>query len=97
MLAIRDRLNIFMRERNVTRGQLANALSTSVKTMDGWRYAGHTPPSAVLTILDLIETDPAVRKRLGLTHRQERPRGVPFQRGNKWRLKRGYDPRRVKY
>ena len=86
MPTVRERLNAFLKRRNVTRSQLAAALSTSVKTMDSWRYAGTTPPAVMLSMLDLIEGDPHVRAKLGLSRRRERPRGKPFEVGNRWRV-----------
>ena len=91
MATVRERLNSFMKERKITRRQLANTLSTPVGTMDGWLYEGVTPPSAVLAMLSLIENDSRIRTRLGLVHRRERRRSNGFQRGNPWRLN---DPRR---
>ena len=86
MPTVRERLNAFLKRRNVTRSQLAAALSTSVKTMDSWRYAGTTPPAVMLSMLDLIEGDSHVRARLGLSRRRKLPRGKPFGPGNRWRI-----------
>ena len=92
MPTVRERLNAFMKRRNVTRSQLAAALSTSVKTMDGWLYEGHTPPAVMISMLDLIEGSPRVRARLGLSCRRKLPRGRPFQPGHPYRFN---DPRRL--
>ena len=86
-MKVRDRLTAFMKSRNITRRQLADAFSTPVKTMDSWRYNGTTPPAVTLCLLGLIEDDLHVRAKLGLSRRKEcRPRGKPFQPGNPWRL-----------
>jgi hypothetical protein len=91
MATVRDRLNSFRKRHNVTRSQLAEALSTPVRTMNGWIYEGHTPPGAMISLLDLIEDSPRARARLGLSRRKERPRGRPFERGHPFRFN---DPRR---
>jgi len=88
---VRERLQDFRKSRNFTRRQLADALSTPIKTLDSWLYEGHTPPGAMISLLDLIENDSHVRARLGLSRRRERPRGKPFERGHKFRFG---DPRR---
>jgi hypothetical protein len=94
MATVRERLDSFMKERKVTRQQLADALSTPVSTMDSWLYEGVTPPSAVLAMLGLIENDSRIRTRLGLVHRREHRRSNGFKPGNPWRFN---DPRRSKY
>jgi hypothetical protein len=91
MPTVRERLNAFRKRRNVTRTQLADALSTPLRTMDGWLYEGHTPPGVMITMLDLIEDNPQVGAKLGLSRRKERPRGRPFERGHCFRFN---DPRR---
>ena len=91
MPTVRERLNSFRKRRNVTRSQLAEALSTPLRTMDSWLYEGRTPPGAMLTLLGLIENESRVRSQLGLSRRKKRSRGRPFERGHCFRFN---DPRR---
>jgi hypothetical protein len=86
MRLVCDRLNSFLAERKVTRQQLADALSTKVRTVDSWRYAKRTPPSAVIALLDLIENDSRVRTRLGLVNKRDHHDKGGFQPGNPWRI-----------
>jgi hypothetical protein len=88
---VRERLQDFRKRRRFTRRQLADALSTPLKTLDSWLYEGHTPPGAMISLLHLIERDPHVRRQLGLIHPTKIPRGRPFERGHPYRFG---DPRR---
>lgn len=91
MRTVGQRLTDFMESRDITRKQLAAALSTPERTIDNWRWHNSTPPSVMLTVLDLLENDGHVRAKLGLSRRKKQP-GGNFQPGNPWRWN---DPRRA--
>ena len=84
MASVRDRIQAFMCKHKLTRVQMAEALGTSVWTMDAWKY-GTTPPAAVAKLMDLLEKYPSVRVLAGATH-QKVPRGKPFEKGHPWRF-----------
>ena len=86
-MLLRDRLDALRRQRGLTRRELAEGLDTSVNTLAGWLH-GKTPPAAIGPLLDLIETDSSVRRRLGLSHgrKQPPPHNNGFKPGNPWRI-----------
>ena len=90
-MMLRDRLRAFMRQRGLTRRELADGLDTSPHTLRGWLDRGRTPPSILASLLDVLEEKPQARSRLGLSRGSKLPRGRSFQPGNPWRLN---DPRR---
>lgn len=91
MPTIQERLNAFRRSHSLTHRQLADALSTPLRTLHAWTSDGKTPPAVMLTMLDLIENDSRIRAKLGLSRRKEQPRGRPFEKGHCYRFN---DPRR---
>jgi hypothetical protein len=90
-MLLRDRMRAFMKQRGLTRRELADGLDVSRLTLHGWLDRGRTPPSVLASMLDVIENSPQARSRLGLSRGSKLPRGRAFERGNPWRLN---DPRR---
>ena len=86
MPKLRDRMRQLMKERNLTRRELAGGLGTSRYTLNAWLDRGCTPPAAVGPLLDLIEERPQVRAWLGLSRGKKRKRGRPFKPGNPYRI-----------
>ena len=84
-LKVHQRIQAFMLKHRLTRAQMAEALGTSVWTMDNWKNA--TPPACAVKLMDLLEQHPQVRYWLGATRTRERPRGRPFEKGNPWRFR----------
>ena len=90
-MLLRDRMRALMERRNLTRRELADALGTNHYTCRGWLDLGRTPPAAIAQLLTLIEESSSVRRRLGLSHGKQLPRGRPFPKGHQFRFN---DPRR---
>jgi hypothetical protein len=88
---LKDRMKAIMKQRGLTRRELADGLDTPPTTLRGWLDYGVTPPAALGALLTLIEEKPQARSRLGLSRGSKLPRGRAFPRGNPWRLN---DPRR---
>jgi hypothetical protein len=88
---LRDRMRTFMKRRGLTRRELAAGLDTSPITLRGWLDHGRTPPSTLAALLDVLETSPQARTRLGLSRGSKLPRGRAFPRGHAFRFG---DPRR---
>ncbi len=80
-----------MKQRGLTRRELADGLDTSPHTLRGWLDQGRTPPSTLGPLLDMLEECPTVRRRLRLSRGKKLKRGKPFEPGNPWRVN---DPRR---
>jgi len=85
-MMLRDRMRTFMKQRGLTRRELADGLNTSPHTLRGWLDRGRTPPAALGPLLDLIEEKPQVRSWLGLSRGKKRTRGRPFEPGNPYRI-----------
>jgi transcriptional regulator with XRE-family HTH domain len=90
-MMLRDRISTFMKQRGLTRRELADGLDTSPHTLRGWLDLGRTPPSTLGPLLDMLEQCPTVRRRLRLSRGKKLPRGRPFPKGHPFRLN---DPRR---
>ena len=75
-----------MKQRGLTRRELAEGLDMSPWTLDGWLDHGRTPPAAIAALLDVIESSPQARAKLGLSRGRKLPRGNGFKPGNPWRL-----------
>ena len=90
-MKLRDRMRQLMKERGLTRRELAAGLDTSPHTLTGWLDRGRTPPAVIGSMLDVIESSSQARSKLGLSRGSKLPRGHSFQPGNAWRLN---DPRR---
>ena len=84
-------MRAIMKQRGLTRRELAAGLDVSPFTLRNWLDCGVTPPASLGPLLTLIEEKPQARSRLGLSRGSKLPRGRAFQRGNPWRLN---DPRR---
>jgi DNA-binding transcriptional regulator YiaG len=83
-----DRIQEFMRQHRITRSAMAAILQTSEHTLDNWLYEGRSPPACLLSLMDVLENEPAARRRLGVhrARKSVKERGRPFKRGNPYRF-----------
>lgn len=82
-----DRIRDFIAEHKLTRDRMAEIVSTSRGTLNGWLDKNISPPACMIALMDLLEELDEARVSRGVHPAKPKPRGRPFQKGNPYRLK----------
>jgi transcriptional regulator with XRE-family HTH domain len=87
MARIVERIRGFMERYRLSRREMAAILKTPDRTLGRWLNDDRNPPTCMLALMDMLETQSRVRTSLGVHKARNRPlRGRPFVRGNPYRF-----------